>query len=188
MYKHAMLDLETLAVTPNAVVTAIGLVLFDLDSAELGPVFYRVLTDWDDQQKRGRVIQADTVAWWLGQPQEAVAAMLHPDPTTATATPFALRELAEFLEGLGEISIWGNGVGFDNAILANLYKTYGMPAPWTYKQDRCFRTAVSLLAPRGWKLPRIGIHHCARDDAMHQARMLQALHQQRAAACAPALL
>ena len=66
--------------------------------------------------------------------------------------------------------MWGNGAAFDNVILAVAYKRAWLPVPWSYKNDRCYRT-VAALAPEVAR-PEVGERHNAADDAEAQARHL----------------
>jgi hypothetical protein len=172
-----MLDLETLDTSSTAVVTAVGAVVFDPYSNFIGDSFYRVATDWTDQQRRGRTISGDTVAWWMDQEEAARKALTKPPQRQALPTFSILREFTEFLEGYsGDVEMWGNGADFDNVILGSLFAAYGAQKPWSYSKNRCFRTLNSLPKPKHIILPmRTGTHHNALDDAITQARALQAI-------------
>lgn len=177
---HVMLDLETLDTSPTAVVTAIGAVIFDPYSNRIGDTFYRVTTDWSDQQKKGRTINGDTVAWWLEQSREAQQALIEPKTRESGPTFSVIRELTEFFgEVTGQdIELWGNGADFDNVILGSLFLSYGVARPWSYSKNRCFRTIRATQTPSGIVLPaRLGTHHNALDDAMTQVLTLQAINQ-----------
>ena len=63
--------------------------------------------------------------------------------------------------------MWGNGATFDNVILANAYRGAGLPVPWKFWNDKCYRTIKGFFPQI--KLQRIGTHHNAQDDAESQA-------------------
>jgi exodeoxyribonuclease VIII len=175
-----MIDLETWDTSPTAVVTAIGAVVFDPYSNRIGDTFYRVTNDWVEQQKKGRTINGDTVAWWLQQSHEAQQALVNPPARSSCSTFSALREFTEFLGTLtGDVEIWGNGADFDNVILGSLFQTYGAARPWSYSKNRCYRTIkATTKIPHGTVLPmRAGTHHNALDDALTQAQTLQAIYR-----------
>jgi hypothetical protein len=170
-----MIDLEALGLRPNAVVPSIGAVFFDPNSDALGPQFHRICKDLEEQQARGRVIDADTMLWWMNQDKSARDASFH-DTSRMGLTQGVLEELASFLRGSdnGQVRVWGNGSDFDNVLLASLYQSYGMNAPWYFRNNRCFRTYRNLpFAPRA--AAREGTHHNPLDDAIHQARHHQAI-------------
>lgn len=175
--KSVMIDLETLDTGPSAVVVALGAVEFDPYNHRIGETFYRVANDWSAQQRKGRTISGDTVAWWMDQGDGARTALTRPPAKHSCSTFGILREFSEFLEGYaGDVEIWGNGADFDNVILGDLFKAYGCEKPWTYTNNRCFRTLKNLRHTRDMVMPaRAGTHHNALDDAVHQARCLQVL-------------
>lgn len=172
---NIMLDLETLDTTSTAVVISIGAVAFNPRSKELGPTLYLELTnDLVAQQKRGCTISANTVVWWMRQGNQArmLFAEGPPDDPKQVSTREALERFSEFVTNNGghKAKIWGNGADFDNIILGNLYKAFGMPVPWSYSRNRCFRT-MKALGPA--KYTRYGVHRNALDDAITQAKHLQ---------------
>lgn len=168
---HIMLDLETISTDSDAVVVAIGAVKFDPYGTGVIQTFYRVPNDWADQQSRGRSVNADTVAWWLKQSDAARAALTSPLEEHSAPTAQILGEFTEFCEG-SDVQMWGNGADFDCIILGSLYGSYGRRKPWTYSNNRCFRTMKNIV--KGVQRPaRVGVHHNALDDARTQALHLQ---------------
>lgn len=159
---HVMLDLETLDVTPTAVIAAIGAVKFDLEKRIVISEFYNVV-DIEDCQHRGLTIGASTVRWWMQQGEEARRIFT----VTPVTLSYALEAFAAFVEK--EDRVWGNGSMFDNAILAHAYNRCRMPLPWSYKNDLCFRTLRKLF-PVAYV--REGTAHNALDDARQQVKEL----------------
>lgn len=155
-----MLDLETLATTPDAVIVSIGAVQFNDDgiTARFHMPCNIVGT--------GRRIDDSTVKWWMGQSDEA--RKVFNDPVAGELSEV----LTQFLNWAGpDQPIWGNGADFDNAIMMNACKFYGYD--WSYKRNRCYRTLKSL-APH-ITLQRVGTYHNAVDDAESQAKHLLAI-------------
>lgn len=175
-----MHDIETLDTKETAVVLSIGAVKFTDDG--LGVAFYRRLAV-DDQIERGRTISGSTVSWWMKQSDEA--RKVFAEPTVSVET--ALRDYAEFMQG-EEFSVWGNGAMFDNSTLLNLYAQYGIPRPWSYRGDRCYRTVIAEAYNADPRLKDLYVKptvaHNALADAMCQANHLIAV---RAALRGPAL-
>jgi hypothetical protein len=168
-----MMDLETLGVGPKAVVVSVGAVFFDPYTSNLGAQFMRVCDDLNDQQKRGREIDAGTVVWWMDQDKIAQSASFK-ERTFMRPTIQVLHDFASFIgpANRDEVRIWGNGASFDNIILASLYADYGVELPWRFFNDRCHRTYKSMpFAPE--KFERTGTHHNPLDDAITQARQHQ---------------
>ncbi len=168
--KHVMVDLETLGNGSNACIIAIGAVEFDETSAALGREYYAVV-DPQTSVESGGQIDAGTVMWWMQQDAAARSAF----KTGGMHINAALQEFAAwFPQGA---TFWGNGATFDNVILANAYKRVGMKAPWSFSNDRCYRTLKNLRPDV--PLTRTGTHHNALEDAksqaLHAADILQAL-------------
>lgn len=174
MFEHIMLDLETLDTAPTAVVLSIGAVAFDPYSNEIGETFYVESDSAAHQQKNGRTISGATVRWWMQQSEEA-RKVFGALPELGTPTNTALRMFTDFVgrNGQDNVKVWGNGADFDNVILGSLFESYGMPRPWSYSKNRCYRTMKNIgIGPRRPK-DREGVHHNALDDAITQAKHLQ---------------
>lgn len=67
MTTHAMIDIETLATKPDAVVLTVGGVKFNPYSAEEPHTPFSVRLDIDEQTAKGRVIDPNTIEWWSKQ-------------------------------------------------------------------------------------------------------------------------
>lgn len=159
-----MLDLETLGTTPGHRVLSIGAVEF----TPFGPAreFYLAL-DQEQQEQVGLLSDPATEQWWSEQSPEARTVLSEPK----TATNVALQQFDSFLRSCGtpkEVRVWGNGAGFDQPILTEVYKRIGLGCPWLFYNERCFRTLKQL--PKAPEPPeRKGVHHNALDDARYQA-------------------
>lgn len=174
----AMIDIETLDTRPSAVVLSIGVVLFNRRNPEVpfkelnlkfGKKEFR-----DEQLMMGRTVDKDTVRWWKGQDPEAKKLFKQANVSSVFE---ALEKLSAFI--LGEkvnLLVWGNGANFDNVIVASMYDSFGMEAPWKFWNDRCFRTFKGehghIARPPAFE----GVKHDAVDDARQQARYLQAIY------------
>jgi len=158
-----MTDLETMGNRPDAAIIAIGGVEFSLDTKTIGREFYEVV-DLDSAMKAGGTVDASTILWWMQQSDEARAAFKRPGKDI----DFVLRLFKAWVQSAGEdVPVWGNGVAFDNVILRSAYDRLGLTAPWSFRNDRCFRT-VRAMYP---KIDRSyqGTAHNALDDAKSQA-------------------
>ena len=157
---QVMLDLETMGNTPNAAIIAIGAVKFNKDCV-LPDKFYRVV-DLESSVRLGGKIDSSTVLWWMQQDQAARDAFKQEGE-------HILQVLADFTEWLDcdNAEVWGNGVAFDNVILASAYRNAHLQVPWKFWNDRCYRTMKSLYP--NVKMDRVGTHHNAVNDAESQA-------------------
>jgi hypothetical protein len=152
-----MLDLETMGNVPDAAIVSIGAVRFD---EMLRDEFYENIT-LKSCNETGLTVDADTVSWWMQQSPEAFS-YLQENPIHLLAA------LTKFSDWVGRnAEVWGNGASFDNVILSSAYRAAGLPQPWKYWNDRCYRTMAALHP--GVKRPDFGTKHNALDDAKSQA-------------------
>lgn len=170
MSTHVMVDLETMGNGNEAAIVAIGAVKFDPMGSGVLDAFYAPV-DLESSVAVGLKMEAATVMWWLhGDRDRARKELLR--ATTVLHVGDALHGFAEWF-GPESLPVWGNGATFDNVILDTAFKKVGVPKPWNYSHDRCFRTFKNL-AP-GVTVQRAGTHHQALDDAETQARHMQAI-------------
>ena len=170
-----MVDIETLSTGANACVLSIGAVAFNPYNQELGEQFYVALSDIDTQQRLGRRIDMDTLSWWVRQDEPARRVFEEDKVSTLEG----LNLFKEFVERNGSIEkakIWGNGAFFDNVILGELYKAFGLSQPWLYYNNRCYATVRKVLG-RDLTISHTGVKHHALDDAITQAKHLQKVYE-----------
>ena len=157
-----MLDLETMGTCPNAAIIAIGAVKFDQDGVH--DRFYRTVS-LASSVECGLKIDADTVMWWLSQ-SEAARDRLQIDPVELGE---ALFELTLWYGEPDTCPVWGNGVAADNVWIRSAFNALGIAPPWSFWNDRCYRTIKNMPANVGVEFERIGVFHNAVDDAESQA-------------------
>jgi 3'-5' exoribonuclease Rv2179c-like domain len=161
MRTQVMLDLETLGNKPGSVIVAMGAVKFG--EGRILDTFYERI-DARSCVEAGLEMDPETVMWWLTQEDGARLEITKPGAPLGSV-------LSLFSVWLGEdVEVWGNGATFDNVLLVDAYDAVGIPRPWRFSRDRCYRT-VSALRP-DVALVRAGTHHNALDDATAQAEHL----------------
>lgn len=161
-----MLDLETLSTANNAAIVAIGGVRFNPSEGTLDKenAFYCTVNSKSAQQAGG-VIDAETVMWWMQQSDEARQAISGDDNIRIEV---ALKSFSEWVREKPLEGLWGNGANFDNVILESAYHRSGWTPPWSYKQNRCYRTLAALFP----EIERAKNSHHALQDAKNQAEHL----------------
>lgn len=165
---HVMLDLETWGCGNKAVIVSIGACKFDADN-----ILDRFHTAIDPASCRhyGLEIDADTMIWWLDpEREEARANWLAQERVDLSSALLGFQMWVA--ESYPVVSMWGNGSTFDNVILRSAYEATGQEYPVKFWQDRCYRTLKSYATA---ELVREGTHHNALDDAISQAKHLQAI-------------
>ena len=163
-----MLDLETMGNGPDAAIVAIGAVEFDIQTRTMDRQFYAVVS-LESAVAAGGIMDPATVIWWLQQSDDARKLFKEKGQTISAA----LTDFAAWLAQTGQVDdlkIWGNGAAFDNVILSSAYRRSGIPLPWQFRNDRCYRTIKGLY--KHVKMQRQGTHHNALDDAISQAQHL----------------
>lgn len=165
--QDVMIDVETLDTRPSAVLLSIAAVRFDVEEDVIYGDMLHVHVDIDSCLAAGRTVSGSTIMWWLDQSDEARSKLVN-------APRHSLREaltmLSEFITP--EDRVWGNGASFDNAIMADAYRSLGMPQPWRYWGDMCYRTLKNVHSDIK-KPPFTGTKHDALADAINQATHLQ---------------
>ena len=168
MAKHLMIDMETMAVSPNAVVLSLGAVHFNPYGNGYGEkIYFRI--DLDDQDKLGREIDPNTIEWWSKQDPEIMEEAFSPDNRISLVD--AMDQFHKFAWGCD--AFWSHGATFDLVIIENIYRQLGKPLPWNYWQLRDTRTLFDL----GYDpdMPQ-GSKHDALQDAIRQAVGVQNIY------------
>ena len=162
-----MLDIETLATSPDAVVLTFGAIKFDPFNPSIqmsDGIYFRI--NVDEQIDLGRRVDEGTVAWWGTQSAEVREEAL--GETDRVSLEDFTKALNKFV--VGATRIWAQGPVFDIVILENLYRQIGKPAPWQYYSIRDSRTLLKALGDdrKGGTLL-----HNALADAVSQAEAVQ---------------
>lgn len=166
-----IIDLETLSLRRTAAIATIGAVAVR-GQETIGDIYLRV--DIQSAIDAGGAVDAGTVAWWLRQSDDARAEIHTADDRHLILT--ALLTLDAWIHAIADgqtVIPWGNGAGFDLAILAEAYAGQGLTPPWQFWNERDLRTALDL-APGAKALAGQfqGIKHHALHDARHEALLL----------------
>lgn len=163
-----MLDAETLALTPNAFVTQVGLCVANTITREyrLEPINFWITNTGQEK----RVIDIETVRFWMQQDREVAAGVFN-SPVDKRVTP---KELFDYLQslcsGIDGITVWASPSVFDLPLLQSLF---GGVKPWSYRAERDMVTLYKLLDPEGTWQPEENLKaHDAAADAKWQMEYL----------------
>ena len=181
-----MLNLETLGTRPGCVITSVGAVAFNTKSI-LYEFYERV--DIKNSAEMGFHMEAPTVMWWMEQKDASRMELTKSGkPIAAVVSAFTdwVEDCAKdeaLASSDGSLEVWGNGVGFDNAILAEAYRKCTRDTPWKFWEDRCYRTLKALHEDTPFV--ESGVNHNALDDARSQALHLIQILNKRYPASSP---
>lgn len=162
--RHVMVDIEALGTTDDGLIVSVGAVKFDWKSLKIVETKMWHL-DLDDQP--GRVLNANTLKWWLSQPEEVQKQLTHPERSKSQEF---IEEFDTFCNNTSKF--WAMGVYFDFFHLENFYKTNN--AKWGYSRTRYLdaKPIRFLLKKAGITVERQGAHHNALDDAVYQTQII----------------
>ena len=160
-----MIDLETLATTPNAAILTIGACKFDPKATDVDSTYYERIV-LETQEEYGRVINEDTLAWWSQQgPQIQEDAFGEGDDRIDLKD--AMKKLYAF--GLGTSNVWSHGSIFDVVIIEDICRSFQQAVTWKFWEVRDTRTLFDLADVS----VRIEGKHNALTDAIAQAQAVQ---------------
>ena len=171
-----MIDVETQATSPNAIVLSIGAVFFD--SEHKGESFYIEL-DTESQKARGRRSNPDTLTWWRQKSQEGMR--IPGDKSTDNIQ--ALKDFSNWVNHVQkshakDVKVWGNGSCFDIPIMESLLSVYEVDIPWSFWNIRDVRTIVDICPDcRYGEDKKSDNNHNSLDDAVNQMKWMQSFMQ-----------
>lgn len=165
---NVMLDLETTGTAPGCCILSIGACSFGIGARETTLHYNKI--SHADSLGAGFTDDVETLVWWKKQPEEARLEAF----SGTTLVDQSLYAFADYLKQFNcDVILWGNGSDFDNTILAAAYTKLGIPIPWKFWNNRCYRTLKNMYSEVR-QLPFVGTAHKALDDARNQA-----LHAER---------
>ena len=134
---HFSLDIETLSVNKNAVVTSIGAVEFFPDGG-IGDSFHEAM-DAQVQIDNGRHVSISTLKFWAGEDQD-----IYRETLRGTRHPVHViqqfRDWLDFQAPDNELLVWVKGPHFDGAIIESLCEDFDIRCPVSYRQWQDVRT------------------------------------------------
>lgn len=145
---NIILDLETLGVNTDAIVTQVSAGEFSLETGEITNVFNEVL-DFDSVDE----LRADigTLRFWLRNEHNAeMFKNLIKRDNDGISEKEMWRKFSQWLSGIvasnedKDVKIWGNGIGFDVEKVKYNVKKHHQPWPLNYANERDVRTLVDL--------------------------------------------
>jgi hypothetical protein len=169
--RDIMIDIETLATGPNAVILTIGALRFDpysddtgVDVHDMRHFYCRIDPGSFDYPEAE--INEDTLAWWAKQPQR-IQDEAFGEGVDRLDVKTALDQLFSFCRPCDRI--WANGPAFDIVIIESAAKRLGVQLPWNFWQIRDCRTMFRLMPERDQR----SNNHNALDDCYLQTIKLQ---------------
>lgn len=174
---NVMVDIETLGTDSNSVILSISAIEFDLISGDTGREF-EIGLNIEEQVKLGGVVDTSTCIWWLSQDADAIKALTRLKKVAVAKVLFDFNNwLSECKVPKNDVKLWGNGSGFDNVIIRNLYRRAGVEFYLPYWCDNDVRTLVTLGNIDTRNFAFNGIKHNGIDDCKHQVKYCTAAYK-----------
>lgn len=166
---HLMIDLETLATTPDAAILTIGACKFDPKGNDIHSTYYERIV-LETQEGYGRIINEDTLSWWSQQDKQ-IQEDAFGEGVDRIDLKDAMKKLYTF--GLGTSNIWSHGAIFDVVIIEDICRSFQQAVTWKFWEVRDTRTLFDLAGVN----VRIEGKHNALTDAVAQAKAVQQSYQ-----------
>ena len=172
--KHAMIDIETAGNEDNALMVALGAVVFDpfeIDDV-LGSTF-QVRFDPLDVEAKGGKINMSTMLWWMKQDPEVMRSQF----SGSEGLKRGLVRFHKWYKNQGIDRVWAHGTTFDIVIVKNAFKSVNLSVPWKYNEVRDMRwfqdLQIGAFQQMMQELYDINTAHDALADAKTQAKIVQ---------------
>jgi hypothetical protein len=164
-YSSVMIDIETAALIPNAVILSISAVAFN--PFEISTDFSNnpkldMLIDIDSQPNR--IIDSNTINWWKKQSDATINKVFNEKGRISIKE--ALNKLIKFT--WLKQRIWVQGVSLDIPVLENAYYEQKLSIPWSYAIIRDSRTLLDLVS-----VTQPTVQHDSLDDCYRQIQGVQ---------------
>ena len=164
-----MIDLETLATTPDAAILTIGACKFDPTATDVHSTYYERIV-LETQEEYGRVINEDTLAWWSQQDKQ-IQEDAFGEGDDRIDLRDAMKKLYTF--GLGTSNVWSHGSIFDVVIIEDICRSFQQAVTWKFWEVRDTRTLFDLAGVE----VRIEGKHNALTDAVAQSNAVQTAYK-----------
>lgn len=181
MFEHMMVDIETLGTKPGSVILSIGAVAFSpyhgdlLSNAIDNNRKFSCRIDLQSAMDYGLTIDSSTLLWWMKQSDQARYKAFEDGESLSLND--ALVRLCAFIKFHNIKYAWGNSASFDLGLLSVAFDKAELKTPWPFWGENCYRTIKNVAGVKGYKeIERVGLHHDALDDALHQAKNLQSIY------------
>lgn len=164
---NLMLDIETVATCNNAGIISIAFVPFYHSYPELPCYYERILSS--SLEERGFIFNRETLEWWDKQNPNVRSEAFGGTKDISSV----LQDICQYFRDLPDCTrlVWGKGSDFDNSIVADAFDICGIPLPWNFRNNRCFRTLEELFGEHcTFKPTNTANKHNALADAEYQAK------------------
>lgn len=162
-----MVDIEAIGTNEDGILLSVGLVVFNFDTNEIKRTYHWKL-EIDEQSKKGRTVNLDTLQWWLKQSEEAREEFWGERVSVE-------KFIKEFQDACKNVSFgWAKGVQFDFPMLEHLFKLYDAKFPINRSKYLDARV-VYFLAKKAKTMNPLTepwVAHNPLDDSLRQCKVV----------------
>lgn len=151
----AGLDIETLDLSPSAVVMDIGVVIYDLEK-QVEVCATNLTPSITEQVIVGRTVSKDTINFHVRNYHKTLDSLIDhasnpPNKGHRPTVASVFNSMEELLSPVSEI--WINGLSFDPVVLRSLFTSRGIDRlPWNYRKEVDVRSFRTLFKKHGLSL------------------------------------
>lgn len=181
--RHIMVDIETLGTGSDAPIFQIAMASFDINTGKIYDSIDLIL----DVNDVNLDVEGGTLLWWLNTNKELLTSLLNDGDLDEEEMYY---EVIKWLEiqsdtiDMRDLTLWGNGIIFDNVKIKDKIESLGGVYPINYKNDRDVRTILALATSLGYSEEEIresiesegGQKHDAIDDVHYQIKLVVACY------------
>lgn len=161
MARDLMVDLETMATSPGAVILTLGAVQFDPFTDEIYDQLYMRI-NVEEQEALGREINPETLDWWAKQDPAIMLEAFSDEDRVPLAD--AMDRFHKFAWNCDKV--WSHGAVFDIILIEDVLRQMNRRPPWQFWNCRDTRTLFDL--GHDPQMPQAAKHN-ALEDAIRQA-------------------
>lgn len=165
---NIMVDLETLGTRPGCVVLTVAAVPF-ANPYPLDDFYVRI--SQKSSMEFGLYVEDQAARWWDEQPAPA-RDEAYGGTTELQSALYAFKDYCAALPSAP--ILWGNSAAFDCGILEAAYIAVGIEKPWSFRNERCYRTLKNVMKQIPAKKSKVYHHalHDAKAQAEHAEQIL----------------
>lgn len=185
---HIMTDIETLGTKDGATIFQIAAASFDIETGKIKDTINLKL---DISTVKDLQVDGSTLRWWLETNSDLLAKLISQGVMTEEDM---MQDFHAWVLNQGDsqknktknqppvdVTLWGNGILFDNAKIKRSMESLGLDYPIFYRNDRDVRTILALAADKTglteWGIRESVVHegdiqHDALSDVMYQIRLV----------------
>lgn len=143
-----MVDIETLGIDIDSTIIQLAAIAFDITTGE----FKEFFNEYANIDKNKKVkVNGSTLKWWIKTNPKLLNEILTAQNQSSEVVIEKFYNWIKDLQKTHSIYIWGNGIGFDLAMIKHAILELGLNYPIGYRNERDVRTILELASIKSGK-------------------------------------